>query len=119
MGLDTYASREDDHVTLTREDRAVFQDLDLRLCEWIGDGSFRGQVYLDVVDAVADVYLTTAWIPPEDVAGMAEAFEACNPEEVSQAAQEDRFPSTPDEVRSLRTLFRVCADRGLGLIGSW
>ncbi|HJW75398.1 MAG TPA: hypothetical protein VJ787_06980, partial [Thermoleophilia bacterium] len=84
MGLDTYASRSRDDIVLTPEDKAVFESLDLKLCEWIGDGSFRGKVYLDVVDTVAGVCLTMEWISPEEVAEMAAAFEACDPEEVSR-----------------------------------
>jgi hypothetical protein len=119
MGLDTYASRSPGDVVLTPEDEVVFEALDLHLCEWIGDGSFRGKVYLDVVDAVAGVCLTTGWITPEEVAEMAIAFEACDPEEVAQATEDDRYPATADEVRALRHLLRLCADRGLGLVGCW
>lgn len=119
MGLDTYASRSPGDVVLMPEDEAVFKALDLNLCEWIGDGSFRGKVYIDVVDAVAGVCLTMEWITPEEVAEMAAAFEACDPDEVSQATEDNHYPATADEVRSLRKLLRICADRGLGLVGSW
>ncbi len=50
---------------------------------------------------------------------MAAAFEACDPEEVAQATQDDHYPVTADEVSALRRLFRLFADRGLGLVGSW
>ncbi len=117
MGLDTYASRSPDDVVLTPEDAAVFAALDLPLCEWVGDGSFRGKVYISVIDAVADVCLTMGWTPPEEVAGMAAAFEACDPETVAQATADDRYDTSAEEVRALRKLLRVCADRGLGLLG--
>jgi len=119
MGLDTYASRSPGDVVLTPEDEAVFKALDLKLCEWIGDGSFRGKVYIDVVDAVAGVCLTMEWITPEEVAEMAAAFEACDPAEVSQATKDDHYPASAAEVRALRHLPRLCADRGLGFVGSW
>jgi hypothetical protein len=119
MRLDTYASRSPGDVVLTPQDEAVFRALHLDLCEWIGDGSFRGKVYIDVVDAVAGVCLTMEWITPEEVAEMAAAFEACDPEEVSQAPEDDHYPATSDEVRALRHLLRLCADRGLGSVGSW
>jgi len=119
MGLDTYASRSPGDVVLTPEDEAVFKALDLPLCEWIGDGSFRGKVYLDVVDMVAGVCLTMEWISPEEVAEMATAFEARDSEEVAQATRNDHYPATADEVRALRYLLRLCASRGLGLVGSW
>ncbi len=117
MGLDTYASRSPDDVVLTPEDEAVFEALDLNLCEWVGDGSFRGKVYISVIDAVAGVCLSMGWIPPREVAEMAAAFEACDPETVSQATSDDHYPATADEVRALRYLLRLCADRGLGLLG--
>ncbi len=119
MGLDTSASREPDRIVLTPEDETVFKALRLPLCEWIGDGSFRGKVYIDVVDAVAGVCLTADWITPEEVAEMAAAFEACDPEAVAQATADDRYDTSADEVRALRRLLRICADRGLGLVGSW
>jgi hypothetical protein len=119
MGLDTFASRSPDGIVLTAEDKAVFEALELTLCEWIGDGSFRGKVYIDVIDRVTGVCLTQEWIPPEEVAEMAAAFEACDPEAVAQASEDDHYPATADEVRALRYLLRLCVNRGLGLVGSW
>jgi len=119
MGLDTYASHSPDGDGLTPEDMAVFDALDLRLCEWIGDGSFRGKVYDELVLEVAGVSLYQEWIPWEDVVLMAEAFEACDPEAAARSTRSHRYPASADEVRALRTLFRICADRGLGFSGSW
>jgi hypothetical protein len=107
MGLDTFASRLPDAIVLTPADEAAFAALDLPLCEWI------------VVDSVADVILTQDWIPPDRVAQMAAAFEACDPEAVAHASEDDHYPVTADEVRALRNLLRLCAHRGLGLVGWW
>jgi hypothetical protein len=119
MGLDTFPSRAGDRVTLTPEDDAALAALDLPLCEWIGAGSFRGKVYLDIVYAVAGMSLCEDWIPPQDVARLAAAFEACDPEAAADASKDDHYPVTAREVRALRDLFRLCADRGIGLLGWW
>ena len=119
LGLDTYPSREPHEIVLTLDDELALVTLDLRLCEWLGYGSFRGKVYLDVVERVAGVCLTQAWIPPEEVAGIAEAFQAADVAEVVKASAGDRHAVVAEEVDSLRELFRLCADRGLGLIGSY
>ena len=117
MGLDTYASRSPGDVVLTPEDEAVLKELDVDICEWIGDGSFRGKVYINVVDAVADVCLTMEWISPEEVARLAVAFEARDPDEVARESAGDTYPATADQVRGLRQLLLLCATRGLGLLG--
>ena len=112
MGLDSFASRSPGSIALTPKDKAVFKSLDLPLCEWIGDGSFRGKVYILLVYEVCDTSLSQEWIPPEELGRMADAFAACDVEAVAQ--KED---CRPEEVRALGLLFGVCAERGLGLIG--
>jgi hypothetical protein len=119
MGLDTYPSRSPDDTVLTLEDELSLMALDVGLCEWLGFGSFRGKVYLDVVDRVAGASLMREWIPPEEVAELAQSFEACDPEAVARATSTDHYPATAAEVRSLARFFRLCADLGLGLRGSW
>jgi hypothetical protein len=119
MGLDMYPSRSPHEIVLTLEDELSLAELDLRLCEWLGFGSFRGKVYLDVVDRVAGVCLTQDWISPREVAAIANAFEAHEVEEVVRACASDRYPVTAEEVRSLSRLFRACADLGLGLVGDY
>ena len=52
------------------------------------------------------------------VAEIAKAFEACDPEAVAASAQY-RYEVTATEVRALRTLFTLCAERGIGLVGSF
>jgi hypothetical protein len=118
VGLDTYASRAPADVSLTEEDEQAFEDAQIELCGgmYSGDGgSFRGKVYADVVLEVAGVSLYQQWIPPDEVARMATALEACDPDQVAEAGGR----VAPDEVRSLAKFLRVCADRGLGLIGWW
>ena len=119
MGLDIYLSRTAWDVTLTAEDRAAFASLSLPLSEWTCRGSFRGKTYLDVVDSVTGMNLGEEWTPPQDVARMAAAFEACDPEEVACASQGECYTVSADQVRALRLLLRLCADRGIGLFGSW
>lgn len=80
MGLGTHSSRARDGVTLTAEEEAAFAALDLPLREWVGTGCFRGKVYIDVTHDVARVNLGEEWILPQDVAHLAEAFAACDPQ---------------------------------------
>jgi hypothetical protein len=123
MGLDTYASRSPGDIKLTAEDRLAFEQAAIELCGGImsGDGgsSFRGKVYLDAVDRVADASLGAEWIPPEEVRDIAAAFERCDPARVVADSKDDRYPVSEVEVRELRRFFRLCAERGLGLIGWW
>jgi len=123
MGLDTYASRIPGDVELTPEDEAAFAQAAIELCGgiWSGDGgsSFRGKVYLDVVDRVAGTSLLAEWIPPEAVRDIAAAFERCEPARVVEESNGDRYPVVEAEVLELRRFFRLCAARGLGLIGWW
>jgi hypothetical protein len=119
MGLDTYPSRGPGECVLTPEDEAALGKLELPLCSFGPRASFRGKVYEDVVNRVTGSAqsLYELWMAPEQVAELAAAFEACDPEAVAQASEADYYPATADEVRALRQLFRVCADRGLGLYG--
>ena len=122
MGLDTFASRKPDDVELSAEDERAFAQAAIELCGGMwsgGDGasSFRGKVYIDVVDRVAGVWLTREWIPPDEVRDIAAAFERCDPERLADESAGDAYPVTGFEVEELRRFFRLCADRGLGLIG--
>lgn len=123
MGLDTYPSRGPGDIELTAEDRLAFEQAAIELCGgiWSGDGgaSLRGKVYLDVVERVAGVSLLSEWITPEQVRDIADAFDHCDPAEVVGEARSDRYPVAEIEVLELRRFFRVCGDRGLGLIGWW
>jgi hypothetical protein len=121
MGLDTYASRTPGDVNLTDEDERIFEEAGIELCGGMfsGDGgSFRGKVYSDVVAHVSGVSLYEEWIPPETVREMAEAFDRCDPEAVERDMAEDGvYETTASEVRNLQRFFRICADRGFGLVG--
>jgi hypothetical protein len=123
MGLDNYASRSPGDVVLTPEDEEAFAKAAVELCGGImsGDGgtSFRGKVYLDVVDRVADVSLGQQWISPEQVREIWEAFERADEDAEAEASKDDHYPVTVEEVEQLRAFFRICAERGLGLIGWW
>jgi hypothetical protein len=121
MGLDTFAGRTR-RGELTKEDVEAFDSAKLELCGgmYSGDGgSFRGKVYDDVVRHLTGVSLYEEWIPPETVREMAAAFERCDPEKVAQESEELVYPASVSEIVELRQFFRICAERGLGLVGWW
>lgn len=120
LGLDTYASRTPGDIELTPEDEEAFAKAEVELCGGMfsGEGaSFRGKVYLDVVDRVADASLMRDWISPEEVRELWVAFERADEQAVADASSDDHYPVTVEEVEHLRAFLRVCAERGLGLIG--
>ena len=57
--------------------------------------------------------------PPEEVREIAAAFEHCDPARVAEDSKGDLYPVVEAEVLALRRFFRLCAERGLGLIGWW
>lgn len=132
MGLDTYLARdpkaadwldslEPGHSGLTAVDLAALTSLDPPLCEWVVDGdwvSFRGKVYDQAVAEAAETGLYRDWIPPAEVAAMAAAFAACDPEAVAASVALVRYQVSAREVRALGALFALCAERGIGLIGA-
>ncbi len=122
MGLDIYASRVPGDIELTAEDERAFALAAIELCGGMlsgADGSFRGKVYLDVVDRVAGVWLGAEWTSPDEVRAIWAAFDRCDPARVATESAGDRHAATAAEIRSLRMFFGICAARGLGLIGSW
>ena len=118
MGLDTFPSRAGDRVTLTPRTTPPWRRSTCRCASGLAP-ALRGKVYLSIVYAVAGMSLCEDWIPPQDVARLAAAFEACDPEAAADASKDDHYPVTAREVRALRDLFRLCADRGIGLLGWW
>jgi hypothetical protein len=113
MGLDTYASRSPEDIALTEEDLQAFSEANIELCGGIysgGEGSFRGKVYATAILEITGRGLYQEWIPPETVREMYAALQACDPQEDSW----DRV--TPQEILELRRFFKVCSERGLGLI---
>lgn len=121
MGLDTFASSVEGERKLTEEDERAFEGVELCGGMFSGNGgSFRGKVYSDVVRNVTGVGLYEFWIPPETVREMADAFDRCDAEQVAEESEEWGYGTvTANEVGNLRRFFRICADRGLGLIGWW
>jgi hypothetical protein len=120
MGLDTYAARSAEG-DLPEEDAQAFDNADLQLCGGMhsgSGGSFRGKVYSDVVEHVSGVSLYEEWIPPDAVGAMAEAFDLCDPEAVESEMASRVHATSALEVHELQRFFRICADRGLGLV-SW
>ena len=121
MGLDNYASRGPTDVELTAEDEQSFEQAAIRLCGgfWSGFGgsSFRGKVYMAVVRRVAGASLTREWIPPDEVRDITAAFERYDPARVAGESSHDPYPISETEVLELGRFFRLCAERGLGLIG--
>jgi hypothetical protein len=120
MGLDNFVSRSPGEAVLTPEDERAIAESGIRLCGGFhSDGvtSFRGKVYELFVAAVTGESLYQEWLPPETVADMADKLEACDPDTARERLDLDTdFIPTPGEIRSLRKLFRLCADRGLGII---
>ena len=117
MGLDTYASRSPDDIELTEEDIQAFEEADIFLCGGIfsgGGGSFRGKVYALLISEITGESLFQEWIPPEIVRKMYDTLVKYNPEE---AVQEFGYRNTAGEYLDLCKFFKICSQRGLGLIG--
>ncbi|HZL04127.1 MAG TPA: hypothetical protein VFE45_01670 [Coriobacteriia bacterium] len=125
MGLDTYASRSPDDAVLTAEDSAVFEAAGIELCGGIysdGSVSIRGKVYDDLISEVAEISLYQEWIPPDDVATISRALDEYEAEalvDVWDTADPFRGPHSSVEAGDLQVFFRLCVERGLGLIGWW
>lgn len=121
MGLDTFAARTP-KVELTEQDVEAFEAAKPELCGGMYSGgweSFRGKVYDEVVRHITGVSLYELWIPPETVREMADAFDRCDPERVAEESEELSYAASSFEIVELRRFLRICADRGLGLVGWW
>jgi hypothetical protein len=121
MGLDTFASRSSDDIELSEEDLRAFEEAEISLCGGIfsgdgGDGSFRGKVYaLDILEITGES-LYQEWIPPETVCEMHHALANY---ESSMIKEGQEIDVTDIEISNLCKYFRVCCERGLGLINWW
>ena len=119
MGLDTFVARSPDDIELNEEDLQAFKDADITLVWGIfssdgSDGCFRGKVYEPVVRRITGVSLYQEWIPPETVVEMYQAFKAY---EISKGQEDDKQLKPEDvEHSDLCKFFKVCAERGLGLV---
>ena len=79
--------------------------------------SFRGKVYNKLIEDITGESLYQEWIRPERVKRMYEALKKCNPEE---AAKSNYFCSIVEsDFVNLRKVFKICAERNLGLWGWW
>jgi hypothetical protein len=121
LGLDNFVSRSSGEVVLTPEDERAIGESDVSLCGGMcGDGvtSFRSKVHeLFRGGGNGRVALCQEWLPPETVVEMADKVDACDPDTARERLDLDAdFMPSPGEIRDLRRLFRVCADRGLGII---
>lgn len=87
------------------------------------DGNhFRGKIYDDLVRYVTGVSVYAPWIPPETVKKMAEAFARRDPEATIRSFRRNKrriYDHSATEVADVQAFFKLCADRGLGLVGSW
>ena len=126
MGLDNFASRTADGPTLTDEDKAAFASAAIDLCGGIfSDGltSIRGKVYADLVLEVTGESLYGEWLPPEVVKAMAAALAGHTPAELADINDSVRVGrshlTSPAEMADLQRFFAICAERGLGIMGSW
>jgi hypothetical protein len=120
MGLDNFISRSPDDTVLTPEDERVFAESGIQLCgSMYTDGvtSFRGKVYAIFVSEVTGESLYEEWLSPETVTEMADKLAQCDPDTARDRLNLDQdFVPSPGEIRDLQKLFRICAERGLGII---
>ena len=117
MGLDTYASRSTDDIILSDEDLEAFSKAEITLCGGIlsgNDGSFRGKIYEIMILDITNQSLHQDWISPETVLEMHTALEKCDPQQAFQEYSWHRC--SPLDILECRKSFKVCSDRGLGLI---
>lgn len=124
MGLDTFASRSPDEVELSEEDMKALKEANVELCGGILSGAsstFRGKIYDPVIWHLTGISLYQAWIPPEQVREISHALDQCHAEQVAQQLQSRSVGHrwSAAEIIELRKFFRVCEERGLGLVGWW
>jgi hypothetical protein len=135
MGLDNYAVsvRPPDDWVDADEDlylapeaeaalRAAQAEIERRREACVFESSyFRGKLYWELIQHITGVYIGDEWVSPEIVRTMADRLARCDPPEVFlRELKESRGwePCTPDELSDLIVFFKVCAEHGLGLVGS-
>ena len=119
MGLDTFAAHTPDDIALTEEDLAAFREANISLCGGIfsgggSDGSFRGKVYAEHILDITGESLYAEWISPEIVKAM---YQALVDYESMRAPDEEFFDTGEKAHADLVKFFKVCSERGLGLVG--
>jgi hypothetical protein len=121
MGLDNFASRSLDVMDLTADDERAFEDAGLVLCGGIYSGeesSFRGKVYWELIYEATGVSISES-ITPDVVKDVSARLDAYTPGDLAELSATLAVPgqeSSPDVCASLQRFFRICAERGLGLI---
>ena len=119
MGLDNFASRNPKKIDISEEDVRAFEEAGISLCGGLvsdGVASFRGKVYDELITDVTGVSLYTDWISPERVSRMSELLDKYDPEKVKNDTNDYWQKKTPDDVKMLQNFFRVCAERGIGIL---
>ena len=119
MGLDTYAVHTPEDIELTEDDIQAFKEANISLSGGMlsgggNGGSFRGKIYAMLILEITGESLYDEWLPPETVCKMYEMLMDCDPED--SIARWD-YGNTVAEILELRKFFKVCSERGLGLVG--
>jgi hypothetical protein len=112
MGLDTYAAPNEEE-RLSVEDIKAFETAGIKLTVGIlsnSPGSFRGKVYIPLIEVITGQSLHQYWIPQYIVNDMYQKFTSC---------QLGNFPGQEESIRNLTKFFKVCVDRHLGLANYW
>jgi hypothetical protein len=113
MGLDNLA-QPSQNGKLSKEDEQAFIQSGVSLggCE----GMFRGKIYDECIYDITGESLYQDWIPPKKVKKMYRDLVKCDPKKVV-AKGSYSYPITEHDILELRTFFRICAERKLGLLG--
>jgi hypothetical protein len=126
LGLDNYASHAPHKVMLMPDDVAAFESSGVDLCGGLcSDGvtSIRGKIYDELVLEATGSSLYREWLPPEDVQALSRSLDGHSAADLAALWNRlDRFRTIdhPDsETAGLQLFFRICAERYVGLIGSW
>lgn len=118
MGFDNFASTLPDDIVLRSENTLAFLDGAIHLAD-IGfsrgnDSSFRGKVYIILINEIAGASLLQDWIPPVTVREMYAALMACDPRKVFR--ENYWHHCMPEDIMDLHKFFRECSERMLGLL---
>lgn len=130
MGVDVIAARtpgrdrdSDQFQDLTEDDLDAFRRAEIDMHQVAGLGTFWGWERWQLVREVCPGEISDPewselgleWVAPDTVHDIALAFEQCDASELLRTADLSDNVGVA-VVDALRRFFRVCADRGLGLI---